>query len=143
MTKHFTHPAFSHPASEESNPTAQRRATVKEDTFIVRGKRPQAAANSAPGDDRLTFERWKRMDPACRLLLHLKRVREDPPVANLRNYSNSQRRSGRTPPNRGPIALWKTIMKLYTSQWASRLNYWAEKHRCFAAPKRTVPHNGD
>ncbi|XP_069176419.1 uncharacterized protein [Procambarus clarkii] len=104
--------------------------------------------NTAPGDDRLTYSHWKRADPECRV------------ITAIFNICLSQQRipeawkSSRTVliPKPGdpdditnwrPIALCRTIYKLYTGCLSSRLRNWIVENKVLCpAQKGFMPTDG-
>lgn len=96
--------------------------------------------NTAPGNDGLTYNHWKRLDPACALLtcvintcLKHKKI-----PANWKETTSiliHKKGDEATLNNWRPIALCRTLYKLYTGCIAARLTEWLVRESHKPKPK--------
>lgn len=104
--------------------------------------------NTAPGDDRITYKHWKSVDPACSVLasifnvcLKYEKIPEDwkTSITSLLYKKGDPHDIA----NWRPIAIMRTIYKLYTGVLARRFTTWMANHNILApAQKGFMPHDG-
>lgn len=104
--------------------------------------------NTAPGDDRITYNHWKSVDPACSVLASIFNVclkYEKIPEEWKTSMTSLIYKKGdpHDTANWRPIAIMRTIYKLYTGVLAKRVTTWMMNHNILApAQKGFMPHDG-
>ncbi|XP_072140745.1 uncharacterized protein [Dermacentor andersoni] len=110
--------------------------------------RLKRSENTAPGEDRLTYQHWKSVDPEGRFLSAFFNV------CLRHHHAPDSWRTSRTillfkkgdvtdPRNWRPIALGNTAAKLYAKCLAGRLQDWLKEHYVLShCQKGFLPHDG-
>jgi hypothetical protein len=104
--------------------------------------------NTDPGDDRITYKHWKTVDPACTVLAAVYNI-----CLKYERIPDTWRKSlttlihKKSDPNDitnwRPIAILRTIYKLFAGVMAKRLSNWIDQNAVLApAQKGFVPHDG-
>ncbi|XP_077498739.1 uncharacterized protein LOC144109832 [Amblyomma americanum] len=104
--------------------------------------------NSAPGNDRITYQHWKATDPEAKFLtavfntcIKFKRVPQE--WKESRTILIHKKGEEQDIGNWRPIALGSTIAKLYAGCLASRLQRWFGEHETLSrCQKGFLPHDG-
>lgn len=149
VERHFTavlaaQPPLVNPAALGSIPEPPRDCAVLSMDPIREGEvfvRLTRAENTAPGDDKITYRHWKQADPDWKVLAAIfnicwqqKQIPQDwkksrtiliPKDGDLLDISNWR-----------PIALCRTIYKLYTGCLAARLRRWIEQHNILCSAQK-------
>nr|XP_050024816.1 uncharacterized protein LOC126519243 [Dermacentor andersoni] len=104
--------------------------------------------STAPGEDCLTYHHWRQVDPEGRFLAAVYNVclqyRRTPLSWKLTRTILIHKKGDREDPtNRRPIALGRTIAKLYAGCLTTRLQRWLGDHAVLSrCQKGFLPHNG-
>ncbi|XP_037067956.1 uncharacterized protein LOC119089394 [Pollicipes pollicipes] len=103
--------------------------------------RLRRAANTAPGDDGLRYAAWRALDPGCLLLreaFELCRRACRVPEAWKASQTVLLHKGGdpTLATSWRPIALARTVAKLYAGVWADRLAAWAEAGDVMSAQQK-------
>ncbi|XP_068086091.1 uncharacterized protein [Anabrus simplex] len=110
--------------------------------------RLQKCENSAPGDDRLTYKHWNMVDPACTLparifniCMKYEKIPSD--WKQLVTILLFKKGVPHDITNWRPIAIMRTIYKLYSGVLAKRMTTWMIDNKILApAQKGFIPHDG-
>ena len=111
-------------------------------------KKLRKAENSAPGNDRLTFRHWQRVDPEAKALTQIFNTclkYQKIPSAWKKSQTILIYKKGNCddPANWRPIAITRTIYRLYTALLADRLTAWIIKNDVLhSSQKGFLPHDG-
>ena len=106
------------------------------------------AENTSPGDDKITYRHWRTIDPdgqALKLIFEicLKNKKIPSTWKASRTILIPKEGSPDDIKNWRPIALCRTIYKLYSSCLVQRLRTWATQENVFSAEQKGfMPHDG-
>ena len=106
------------------------------------------AENSSPGDDRITYRHWRSIDPECLILqlvfnICLKKRKIPAAWKVSRTILIPKEGDKMDIKNWRPIALCRTIYKLYTSCLTQRLRIWAQHSGIISKEQKGfMPHDG-
>ncbi|XP_069176423.1 uncharacterized protein [Procambarus clarkii] len=149
IERHFSEvlaaqPPIEDPATLQSIPEAQEdRAEINLDPIREGevGVRLMRAENSAPGNDRITYRHWKQADPDCKVIaaifnicLQQKKIPQD--WKTSRTILIPKDGDPHDINNWRPIALCRTIYKLYTGVLAARLRRWIEQNQALCSAQK-------
>ena len=135
-------------AFEEQPPVERTSVATNRITPLEIQHRLQKAENTAPGDDRLTYKHWKTVDPACSVLATIFNIclkyEKIPEVwktsTTVLIYKKGDPHDAA---NWRPIAIMRTIYKLYSGVLAKRVTTWIETNDVLApAQKGFLPYDG-
>ncbi|XP_075723830.1 uncharacterized protein LOC142765910 [Rhipicephalus microplus] len=104
--------------------------------------------STAPGEDRLTYHHWRQVDPERRYLaavfnVCLKYRRTPRSWKSTRKILIHKKGDREDPTNWRPIALGRTIAKLYAGCLTTRLQRWLGDHAVLSrCQKGFLPHDG-
>ncbi|KAK8770417.1 hypothetical protein V5799_013119 [Amblyomma americanum] len=118
------------------------------DEFTEVLRKLRKCENSAPGDDRITYQHWKATDPEAKFLTAvfntcIKFKRVPPEWKESRTILIHKKGPEQDINNWRPIALGSTIAKLYAGCLASRLQRWFREHETLSrCQKGFLPHDG-
>jgi Reverse transcriptase (RNA-dependent DNA polymerase) len=131
-------------------PTAQDRVPVQMGRFTVAevAERLTKCENTAPGEDRLTYRHWKRVDPDSSVLASAFNVclkyRKVPPVWK-ESLTVLVHKKGETNDinNWRPINICRTVFKLFSGCLAARLSRWIVANSVLSfTQKGFLPYDG-
>ena len=134
--------------SDEEQPIDRHSISTKRITRQEVRFRLKRCENTSPGDDRLTYNHWRSVDPACTVIaaifnicLKYERIPEDWKTSTT--VLIYKKGDPEEVTNWRPIAILRTIYKLYTGVLAKRTTQWLINNKVLSpAQKGFLPFDG-
>lgn len=147
---HFTH-TWQHREYDDSvYPQVEGRQPLDHIRFTVAevSRKLRKCENTAPGDDRLSYQHWRSVDPEGLLLAAAFNVcarHRRVPTTWKNSHTVLIHKKGDTnnTANYRPISLLRTVAKLYTGLLTSKLSSWIARHGALSpSQKGFMPFDG-